>query len=198
MIMPRLSFEEPKGGPLSKAAQQADDEVEPLAGLLDEEDDDARPAPSRHRQDVERDTALTVMKGFAIALAVALVGVVIVLLTTGGGDKPTAKAPSVPEIGDGDQRSAPATSSVPLGAIVAPQVRSQTTQIVPPPPPPPPTSSSVAQPTVPTEPPNQDQFVRAGDPCDTPGAYAFTERFEPVVCEGRGPSGRLAWRRLFR
>ena len=42
------------------------------------------------------------------------------------------------------------------------------------------------------------RFVRVGEPCDTPGAYAFTERYEPVVCGGGRHDDRLVWRHMFR
>jgi starvation-inducible outer membrane lipoprotein len=78
------------------------------------------------------------------------------------------------------------------GGIVAPEVRSQTTEFSVTPPP-------VTQPTQPTvEDPPDSRFVRVGEPCDTPGAYAFTERYEPVVCSPRGQDDRLVWRRMFR
>jgi hypothetical protein len=184
MIMPRLEFEEPKGGPLSKAAQdeQADDDLSAL--LADDEPEVDRPR--------SRDVVLLVLKGVTVAVVLALIGVVILLTTSSEG--PAAKSPSVPTIPESEQPAAGPTTSTSVGAIIAPEVHTQTTEIVPVPPP-------VTESTLPTnEPPGpgQDEFVRIGEPCDTQGAYAFTESFEPVVCDSRGPGGRLAWRRIFR
>jgi len=186
MIMPRLEFEEPKGGPLSKAAQDEDDE---LSALLAEDEPEGEPDRSRP---TSRDVVLVVLKGATVAVVIALIGVVILLATSGEG--PAAKSPTVPTIPEGSQPSAGPTSSTSVGAIIAPEVHTQTTEIVPVPPP-------VTESTLPTnEPPGpgQGEFVRLGEPCDTPGAYAFTESFEPVVCDSRGPGDRLAWRRIFR
>jgi len=203
MIMPRLSFEEPKGGPLAKAAQaraQAEqqderaDDVDDATVLFeqftDEPDDAPDDEPERRGN---RDTVVVVLRAATVAVAIALVGF-IVLLTTAGGEDPKANAPGVPKIATSHEPSTgPTTSTPPLAAIVEPPVHSQTTEIVPPPP--------VTQPTVPANPPSngpQAQFVRPGEPCDTPGAYAFTESFQPMVCDGGRRGEDLAWRRMFR
>jgi hypothetical protein len=188
MIMPRLSFEEPKGGPLAKAAQPEDpaEETQHLSELFVEEPVDG----GRHRRPTNRDIVLVVLRAATFAVAIALVGAVILLTTSGGEDE--AKAPAVPQIADSREPSTGPTTTTPPVAIVAPEVRSQTTEMAPPP---------VTQPTVPTDQPTgppANQFVRIGDKCDTPGAYAFTERFEPVVCDRRRGQDQLVWRRMFR
>jgi hypothetical protein len=198
MIMPPLAFEEPKGGPLAKAAQEAapTEQAEPLADAeqLDELFVDEPQDGARHRRQPSRDTVLVVLKAATVAVAIALVGVVILLATADDGE-PAANSPGVPQIETSDT---PAASGEPAaGAIVLPEVRSQTTELSVTPPPP------VTQPTVPTSDddppgPGNDDFVRVGEPCDTPGAYAFTESFDPVVCDRRGPNGRLSWQRIFR
>lgn len=187
--MPRLAFEEPKGGPFKKDA--AAEEPEPTEEPEEE-------SPGKHRRDSNRDTVLVVLKGATVAVAIALMGIII-LLATAGGDDQAAKAPAVPNIPTSHTAQAGPTTTAPLGAMVVPEVRSQTTAFVPSVPPP------VTQPTVPTagppKPPGgggNQQFVRVGDKCDTPGAYAFTERFEPVVCDGGRGNDRLTWRRMFR
>ena len=198
--MPRLSFEEPKGGPLAKSAQQAapseqgEQQAEPSAEAEQLEDlfvEEPQDGP-RHRKQPSRDTVLVILKGVTVAVAIALVGVVI-LLATSGEDEPAANAPGVPQIETSD---APSSGEPDAGSIVLPEVRSQTTELSVAPPP-------VTQPTLPTteDPPpgpGNDEFVRVGEPCDTPGAYAFTESFDPVVCDRRGPNGRLTWQRMFR
>jgi hypothetical protein len=212
MIMPRLSFEEPKGGPLAKAARAEQDDDQPTDqddGLeVDHGDhDDDQPAerlselfveepadePGRHRRPANRDTVLVVLKAATVAVVLALTGAVI-LLATAGGSEQDARSPSVPDIPTSHEPSAGPTTT-PLGAMIAPQVHTQTAAIVP-------TLPTVTQPTVPTDdgPPGRgdDEFVRVGEPCDTPGAYAFTQSFEPVVCDTRGEGNRLAWRRIFR
>ena len=206
--MPRLSFEEPKGGPLAKAAQEepADDQderfddqdpdqsTEYLSALLVEAPEEEESEPGRHRRPGNRDTVLVVLKAATVAVVLALVGAVILLATAGEGEE-SGKSPAVPDIPtSGDPSTGPTTT--PLGAIVAPPVHSQTAQIVPSLPP-------VTQPTRPAEPtvprprPGDNDFVRVGEPCDTPGAYAFTRSFEAVVCDTRGEGNRLAWRRIF-
>jgi hypothetical protein len=186
MIMPRLAFEEPKGGPLKKAA------------AVEEQTDEAE-GPGRHRRDSNRDTVLVILKGATVAVAIALVGVIILLTTAGGDGDAGAKAPAVPDIPTSHTPSSGPTTTTPLGAMVAPEVRTQTTAFVPSVPPP------VTEPTLPTAGPptppgggGGNQFVRVGDKCDTPGAVAVTERYEPVVCDGGRGNNRLTWRRMFR
>jgi hypothetical protein len=200
MIMPRLSFEEPKGGPLAKAAQararaEQQDERDDDATVLfeqftDEPDDMPDDEPERRGN---RDTVVVVLRAATVVVAIALVGFIVLLTTAGGGEDPKANSPGVPKIGTSHEPSTgPTTSTPPLAAIVEPPVHSQTTEIVPPP---------VTQPTVPVNPPSdgpQAQFVRPGEPCDTPGAYAFTESFEPMVCDGGRRGEDLVWRRMFR
>jgi hypothetical protein len=205
--MPRLTFEEPLAGPLARAARRATEksaqetatrvEAEPpgerpteqLADLFVTEEDERA---GRHRRAPERrDTVLVALKAATVVVGLALVGLVI-LLTTSGEDQPGATSPAVPDIPASEQRSSgPATTTPDVGAMVAPPVHSDTTEIVPPP--------TVTEPTT-TEPPggDQTQFVRVGEPCDTRGAYAFTERYEPVVCGGRRHNGPLVWRPMFR
>jgi hypothetical protein len=220
VTMPRLSFEEPKGGPLAKAqrqrAQRRPDDDEPtqllaellsdpaesraestagsLAGSLDGPlDGSPEERPGRHRRSAGRDTVLVVLKGATVALVIALIGAII-LLTTASEDTPSATSPTVPDIPESHR--APARPPTSLGAILAPQVGSTMTEIVR-------TTTSSAPPPVPTVPPAGSsapgsRFVRVGDKCDTRGAYAFTESFEPVVCDARRGDRELVWRAMFR
>src|SRR5688500_5517262 len=104
MIMPRLAFEEPKGGP-------------------------AKTESAKHRRENKRDNVVVVLKAATFALVIALVGAVI-LLATAGGEEPEAKAPAVPEIKTTHVPSSTTTTS-PLAEIVAPEVRTQTAEITP-------------------------------------------------------------------
>lgn len=205
--MPRLTFEEPLAGPLARAARRATEksaqetatrvEAEPpgerpteqLADLFVTEEDERA---GRHRRAPERrDAVLVALKAATVVAGLALVGLVI-LLTTSGEAQPGATSPAVPDIPASEEHSSgPATTTPDVGAMVAPPVHSDTTEIVPP--------STVTEPTT-TEQPggDQTQFVRVGEPCDTRGAYAFTERYEPVVCGGRRHDGPLVWRPMFR
>jgi hypothetical protein len=156
--------------------------------------------PGRHRRAAGRDAVVVVLKAATVAVAIALLGAVVLLATAGEAEPPKAKTPSVPEIATSHEPSAgPVARPTDVSAIVAPEVRSQTAQIVPPPPA---SSSAPSSPSVPasqsSSAPNQSQFVRIGDRCDTRGARAFTERFEPVVCDNSRQSGELVWRRMFR
>lgn len=213
MIMPRLAFEEPRGGPLAKSAQKSAQQVrqknatetarqvepeqvtlepptERLSSLLFTEEEDQQ---GRHRRKSERDVVVVVLKAATVAAGLALVGLVI-LLTTTSEAQPDPRSPSVPDIpASGQPSSGPATTTE-LGAIVVPPVYSHTTEMAPP------TTTTTTQPSVPASTPGgeQSQFVRIGDPCDTRGAYAFTESREPVVCGTGRHSDRLVWRRVFR
>lgn len=157
-----LAFEEPKGGP---------EEEQPTQG----------------RREAKRDNVVVVLKAATFAIVLVLVGAVV-LLVTASGEEPVASGPAVPEIGTSHLPSAVApSSSVPLAAIVVPEVRSVTAQVVP---------------TAPTAEPGptggDGRFVVVGEPCATRGEYAFTERYEPVVCGGRKSRQRLVWQPLFR
>jgi hypothetical protein len=167
MIMPRLAFEEPKGGP-------------------------GKPDSAKHRREVRRDNVVVVLKAATFALIVALVGAGILLATTGG-EEPEAKAPAVPEIKTSHVPST--TPSSPMAEIVAPEVRTQTAEITPTALP----TTTTAKPKPPenTPPPHRDdQFAVVGHSCDTPGAYAFTERYDPVVCAARR-NRKFVWRPVF-
>ena len=182
--MPRLAFEEPKGGPMKKDLPTDEPAEEPA---------DAE-QPAKHRRDTGRDTVLVVLKGATVAVAIALMGIIILLATSGGGE-PSAKSPAVPDIPTSDTASS-GSAAAPPAAIVAPEVRSQTTAFVLSEPPP------VTEPTLPTAGPPRpgggNQFVGVGDKCDTQGAYAFTESFQPVVCDRSRGNSQLIWRPIFR
>jgi hypothetical protein len=166
--MPRLVFEEPKGGP-------------------------AKREPVGEQRENRRDNVVLGSKIAMLALVVAL-AVAGVLLLTSRDDEPRAQAPSVPEI-----TTSPApTTDLSVARMVAPEVRSQTAVITATAAP---TTTTTAVPPRPPKPgatpPGQgDQFAVIGRPCDTAGAYAFTQRYEPVMCAGRR-GGKLAWRPVF-
>ena len=164
--MPRLVFEEPKGGP-------------------------AKTESAKHRRETRRDNVVVVLKAATFALVIALVGAGILLATAGGEPEQEADAPAVPEI---SASNPPVTTTTPPAAIVAPEVRSHTAVITP---------TAVPTTTQPTPPPGntrppgrEDRFAVVGRPCDTPGVYSFTERYEPVICAER-PNGKAVWRPVF-
>ncbi len=164
--MPRLAFEEPKGGP-------------------------AKTESAKHRRETRRDNVVVVLKAATFALIIALVGAGI-LLATAGGEEPRAEAPPVPEI-ETSHLPSTTTTTPPMAEILVPEVRSQMTEMSVPP------TTTTTKPSRPgNRPPDRDdQFAVVGHPCDTPGAYSFTERYEPVMCvERRG--GRAVWRSIFR
>jgi hypothetical protein len=177
--MPRLAFEEPKGGPLKTAEPTDEEQVE------QPEDDSAD-------ESADADSTMVLLKAATVAVALALIASVV-LLTTAGGDEPAAQAPHVPQIGTSGAPNPPSTSTP--APFVVPPVHTQTAEMTVTPPP-------VTQPTVPADPPQpgggQGQFVRFGEPCDTEGAYAFTESFDPAVCDRRRGTPELTWRPIFR
>jgi hypothetical protein len=167
--MPRLAFEEPVGG------------------------------PGNRRREAKRDNVVVVLKAAAFAIVLVLVGAVV-LLVTASGEEPVVSGPAVPEIRTSHPPSSSApTSTVPLAAIVVPEVRSVTTRVVPTVAPPP---AETVVPSVSTAAPGptggDDRFVVVGEPCETRGEYAFTESHELVVCGGRKSRPPLVWRALFR
>ena len=165
--MPRLAFEEPKGGP-------------------------AKTESAKHRRETKRDNVLVVLKAATFALVIALVGAGILLATAGGGEERRAEAPSVPEIETSD---VPATTTTPpMAEMLVPEVHSQTTELSVPPT----TTTTTTRPTRPGNRPadREDRFAVIGRQCDTPGAYSFTERYEPVVCVQRR-GDRAVWRPVF-
>lgn len=167
--MPRLVFEEPKGGPASTES----------AG---------------RRRGARRDNVVVVLKAATFALVVALVAAGILLTTTAGGEEPAARVPAVPEI---EASGAPdPTTTLPPARIVAPEVRTQTAVITPPPPPVTTTRPPAPPPGDVRPPERDDRLAAVGRRCDTPGEYAFTERYEPVVCVARR-GGKPVWRPVF-
>ncbi|HEX6357472.1 hypothetical protein [Actinophytocola sp.] len=169
--MPRLAFEEPKGGPLAPAEPTDEEQVE-----------------SPEDESPDADSTMVLLKAATVAVALALVATVV-LLTTSGKDEPAARAPHVPQIGTSGVPNGP-TSSTP--AFVVPPVHTQSAEMTVTPPP------VVTQPTVPTDDAPPNQFVRIGEPCDAEGAYAFTESFQPAVCDRRRGTPELTWRPIFR
>lgn len=164
--MPRLAFEEPKGGA-------------------------AKTESAKHRREITRDNVVVVLKAATFALIIALLGAGL-LLATAGGEDPKAEAPPVPEIEASHVPSVTATTP-PVAEILIPEVHSQTTELSVP------STTTTTKASRPGNrpPEREERFAVIGRACDTPGAYAFTERYEPVVCvERRG--GKAVWRPVFR
>jgi hypothetical protein len=117
MSMPRLSFEEPKGGPLAKAAQAREAQEPAGAGHLADLFVEEPVEGGKHRRPHRRDTVLVVLRAATVAVAIALVGAVI-LLTTSGADDGT-RAPALPEISDSNEPHTGPTTTTPPAAFVA-------------------------------------------------------------------------------
>ena len=133
------------------------------------------------------------------AVIVAIVGAIVFLATAGGEEEPDAKSPAVPKIETSHVPSSggPTTSTTPPAAIVAPEVRSETAQVVPTVAPPP-SSPTTVPPGRPGKPPKPGtRFAVIGQPCETRGEYSFTASYEPVVCGGQKPNQPLVWAPLF-
>jgi hypothetical protein len=165
--MPRLAFEEPKGGPAKKK-------------------------PTQHRKSVQRDGVVVALKAATLVVILAIVGVVVFLANAGGEQEPGAKSPAVPEIETSHLPSSSAPTT-PLAAIVAPEVGSGTAQLTVAPPPP----SSPPVPPTEQRPAPGTRFAVVGQPCKTRGEYSFTASYEPVVCGGQRQDRPLVWRRVF-
>ena len=166
--MPRLEFEEPMGGP-------------------------EKTESAKHRREIKRDNVVVVLKAATIALVIAIVGAVVLLATASGDDQRADEAPPVPEIKTSHVPTT-TTTTPPVAEILVPEVRTQTAEMSPTTPPSKPSTKPAPRPTG-NRPPERE-FAEIGKRCDTPGAYSFTERYEPVVCvQGRG--GKAVWRRAF-
>lgn len=166
--MPRLAFEEPKGGPARQDGPQR-----------------------------KRDNVVVAMKAAVLALVVGIVGAGVLLVSTASGEKREAKAPEVPVIEETEVATTQTrVPNNPAAEIVVPEVRTQTAEISAPPKATT-TTPPAAPPTTRPSAPDEDRFAVVGRPCDTPGARAFTERFEPVVCLRRRGGGSV-WRPIRR
>jgi hypothetical protein len=86
------------------------------------------------------------------------------------------------------------TTTTPSPAVVPPVTSTATSEVAPPPatpepPAPEPRVVTTTKPTPrPTTPPPESRrdrrFAVVGQSCSRPGAYSFTSRYQPVVCEG--------------
>lgn len=150
----------------------------------------------RHRLALAGREHRTLVLAAKIAALVVLTGVLLgfVLMAAGvgsGEDDVAVTNPAVPTITDGggppstdDAQPVPAP---PPATVAAPAVGTQTAVMGPKPKPKPrPTATSR-----PGRPGLPDRFERAGSRCQPEGAFAFTKRFEPLVCR----NGR--WERMF-
>lgn len=146
----------------------------------------------------ERDRFAFSLKVATFVVATASVGVIL-LLDGGASDDgwadpgvPTIIAPSdAAEAGPAEPRSAPTTTAAPTSPMVVPPVqRAETTAVVPMP-----SASKPPESTPPTRtrPRSGNRFVVLGTPCKRPGAYAFTARYEPAVCERNGRRDEPTW-----
>lgn len=173
--MPRLAFEEPKG----------------------------RPRPKHHRRETaersresKRDGVVLALKAATFVIVAGLIGAVVLLVTNSGGEEDTAgQSPAVPTI-ESSGRSAPPTTSpttTPPTTLVPPVVRSETAQLVPVQPP----ASTPPSPTQPPPTSPDSRFAVIGEPCEEPGTYSLTARYEPVICGSDQPSQPPTWHSMF-
>jgi hypothetical protein len=173
------------GGALTQGFRRAEDldYLVAMPRLGSSEPDDRTPR-------TEHDRFLFVVKIAALAVVAGVVGGVLLLSGGGGTDEVAATNPAVPTITDpsSPRGAAPPPAARPAESLAAPAVGTQTAEIK---------VRPRATPTrqAPVRPPGR--FVRVGQPCDEPGAIAFTRRFEPVVCRPDGRQDRSRWQRLF-
>lgn len=146
----------------------------------------------RHRLAIvgreHRTLVLAAKIGALVVLAGVLLGFLLMAVGVGNGDDEVAVTnPAVPTITDGG--GPPSTDDAqpvpppPPATVAAPAVGTQTAVLAPKPKPTP-------RPTV-TRPGLPDRFETAGKKCQPEGAFAFTRRYEPLVCR----NGR--WDRMF-
>ncbi len=158
----------------------------------------AIPKPvKRHRKPpTERDRVLFVLKVAGLVVVTAVVAGFLLVSGGGGGQEEVAATnPAVPTITDRDDPgdgggtgdAVPTAVPTPTESVAAPAVGTQTAVIAPRAKP-----KAAPRPAPSTRPGPESRFARAGQPCPRPGAYAFTKKFEPLVC---GPNGR--WQPLF-
>jgi hypothetical protein len=61
-----------------------------------------------------------------------------------------------------------------------------------------PPSTAPSVPSSAPPPAGGQRFAVIGEQCQNRGEFAFTERYEPVVCRGQRSDQKLVWRRAFR
>lgn len=150
------------------------------------------------RATTEHDKFLLVLTAAVFVVVAGLVSGF--LLLPGTEEAAPRRDPTVPTISDSGQAgqleprrgsSSTATSRPP--AIAPPVVGTETAKVVPAPP-------AKPQPPPRTRPrtrPEPQRFAVLGRPCERPGAYSLTRRYEPVVCWPDARTDRPTWQRLF-
>ncbi len=151
-----------------------------------------QPRPPRHRRPAKPDRVLT---GLKIATFVAACGVigVLVLLATSGPSKPASRAnppkAGTGQVGDDAPRQQP-TPTAEQPVVEPPALRTETAEIKGAPA----TSTAPRSAPHPTTTPPRQQLPVVGEPCPQPGMWSMTREFEPVFCYGDAPP---RWRRVF-
>lgn len=164
--------------------------------------------PRRHRRKDRPDRVLVGLKIATSLAAAGLVGVVVLLLVSSGGDSREASVapPAVPTIipatPDDDAPGFQPNETTSLTVLDPPALRTETAEIAasPPPPPPPPPASTTSQPAPTTTRSSRRadfQFAVIGEHCGDPGAISVTEDYEPVMCARRSPRDRPRWVPMF-
>lgn len=158
----------------------------------------ATPAKEEGRREppTDRDRFVLSLKLATLVVAIASVGVLLLLGGDGGDGR--AADPAVPTIagsagtaGDGRAEPPASTTTAPSPTVIAPPARgSGTTEIVSAPKPVPKASTRLRP-----RPPGR--FVVVGTPCRRPGAYALTADYEPVVCKRAARAHKRTWQPVF-
>lgn len=142
----------------------------------------------RRNRDGERDWFPLVVKVAAVVVVGGVVAGFLLVSGGGGHDEAAVTNPPVPTItGSGGAEETESTPPPPPTTVAAPAVGTHTAVIAPKPRPKP-----TARPQPTSRPPLRDpRFARPGQRCSEAGEFAFTRRFEPLVCR----NGR--WQRIF-
>lgn len=151
--------------------------------------------PRRHRRSDRRDRVLTGLKIATFVAAAGLLGVIILLATTGIQDNTADRSPSVPKFTPGDD--GPKYQPVPTTTTIdPPALNTDTAEIAGHPP----VTTTTHPPKTTSKPPRRPptfDFAVIGAKCSNPGAFSVTKDYQPVVCFRRFPSDDPRWYPFF-
>jgi hypothetical protein len=151
-----------------------------------------RPRPRRHRRKDKRDRVLTGLKLATFVAAAGLLGVLVLLATTGLQSQSADRSPSVPKFTPGDD--GPNYQPVPTTTTIdPPALNTDSAAIVGQPT----TTTTPRPPRTSSKPPQHQpppiQFAVIGQRCNSPGAFSVTKDYQPVVCYRRFPGDDPRW-----